>query len=128
MSVLDRASPETLRTLSAMRRALAAHVERRGDRLVVKYWSGWIAFRSFAAGRAFAEVRPGKTGIELFLLPPRTALRDPHGLAAPVPPSRGWGWFRTRVKVANGLADRAFDLLAQSYECARRMPRKGRRR
>ncbi|TLZ49894.1 MAG: hypothetical protein E6K18_07560 [Methanobacteriota archaeon] len=127
MTVLDRASPETLRSLKALRGALAAHVQRRGDRLEVRYKVGWVSFRSVAANRAFAEVRPGKRGIEMFLLPPKAVLRDPRGLAGPVPPSRGWGWFRTRVKVENGGADSATDLLRQSYEYARRMPGRTRR-
>jgi len=91
-----------------------------------------VAFRSAAAKRAFAEVRPGKKGIEMFLLPPRAELRDSRGIATPVQPSRGWGWFRTRVKVEDGLSPAvAVDLLRQSYEYARRMPRRrpqGRRR
>jgi len=129
VSVIRRASPDTMRALRTMREALSADAERRGDRLEVRYLSGWIAFRSAAAGRAFAEVRPSKKGIELFLLPPRAALRDPRGLAVPVPPSRGWGWFRTRVKVENGLSPSvAADLLRQSYEYARRMPGKRSRR
>ena len=131
MSVLARASPETLRSLRAMREALATYAERRGDRLEVRYKEGWVSLRSSAANRAFAEVRPGKRGIEMFLLPPRAALRDPRGLAGPVPPSRGWGWFRSRVKVEDGgLAAVTADLLRQSYEYARRMPpsRRGRGR
>ncbi|HKZ64412.1 MAG TPA: hypothetical protein VJ400_08215 [Thermoplasmata archaeon] len=123
MSVMRRASAETMRTLRAMRVALTAHAERRGDRLEVRYLSGWIAMRSTVAGRAFAEVRPSRKAIELFLLPPRGALRDPRGLAAAVPPSRGWGWFRTRVKVENGTGPSyGADLLRQSYEYARGMP------
>jgi predicted transport protein len=111
-----------MRVLKAMRSELALHAGRRGDRLEVKYLSGWIAFRSAAANRAFAEVRPGKRGIEMFLLPPRAELRDSHGIAMPVPPSRGWGWFRTRVKMEDGLSPTvAVDLLRQSYEYARRM-------
>ena len=127
MSVIARASPETLRRLRAMRESLTVHAQRRGDRLEVRYKVGWVSLRSVAANRSFAEVRPGKRGIELFLLPPRASLRDPRGLAGAVPPSRGWGWFRTRVKVEDGLAaDAAADLLRQSYEYARRM-RRGRR-
>lgn len=123
MSVLDRASPETLRTLRAVRESLAAHAARRGDRIEVRYKVGWVSLRSIAANRAFAEVRPGKRGIEMFLLPPRAAMRDPRGLVAPVPPSRGWGWFRSRVKIEDGAStDMAADLLRQSYEYARRMP------
>lgn len=132
MSVMRRASPETLRALRAMRSALAVHAHRRGDRLEVKYLAGWVAFRSVAANRAFAEVRPGKRGIEMFLLPPRAELRDSHGIAMPVPPSRGWGWFRTRVKIEDSLSPAvAADMLRQSYDYARRMPRRrgpGRRR
>ena len=127
MSVMRRASPETMRALRAIRSELAAHATRRGDRLEVRYLSGWVAFRSTAVRRAFAEVRPGKSGIEMFLLPPRAALKDPEGLAATVPPSRGWGWFRTRVKIEDGFSPQvAVRLLRQSYEYARRMP--GRRR
>ena len=128
MSVMRRASVETMQTMRALRVALAAHAGRRGDRFEVRYHVGWVAFRSAAAARAFAELRPGKRGIEVFLLPPRTALRDPRGLAGPVPPSRGWGWFRSRVKIENGHAtELAADLLRQSYEYARRMPRRHRR-
>ena len=123
MNVMRRASPETMRALRRMRQALSAHAERRGDRLEVRYLTGWIAMRSSIAGRAFAEVRPSRSGVEVFLLPPRVALRDPRGLATPVPPSRGWGWFRTRVKVENGTGpEYAVGLLRQSYEFARRMP------
>jgi len=128
MSVLKRASAETLRTLRAFRQALTVHAERRGDRLEVRYKVGWVSLRSVAANRSFAEVRPGKRGIEMFLLPPRSALRDPRGLAGPVPPSRGWGWFRCRVKIEDGAsADLAADLLRQSYEYARRMPSRRKR-
>lgn len=127
MNVMRRASRETMGTLRGMRSHLEVHARRRGDRLEVKYLSGWVAFRSAAVGRAFAEVRPGKSGIEMFLLPPRAALKDPKGLATPVPPSRGWGWFRTRVKIENGLSPAvAVSLLRQSYEYARRMPRRRR--
>lgn len=123
MSVMERASGQTTRALRAMRGELTEHAARRRDRLEVRYLSGWIAFRSAAAGRTFAEVRPGKKGIEMFLLPPKAALRDPEGLASPVPPSRGWGWFRTRVKIEDGLApSAAVKLLRQSYEYARRLP------
>ena len=123
MSVMRRASSETMRALKAMRSELAAHAERRGDRLEVRYLSGWVSFRSASANRAFAEVRPGKKGIEMFLLPPRAELRDSHGIATPVPPSRGWGWFRTRVKIDDGLSPSvAANLLRQSYDYARRMP------
>jgi predicted transport protein len=126
---MRRASTETMRALKAMRSELAAHADRRGDRLEVRYLSGWVAFRSTAANRAFAEVRPGKKGIELFLLPPRAELRDSHGVATAVPPSRGWGWFRTRVKIENGLSSTvAVSLLRQSYDYARRMPQKRPRR
>jgi len=124
VSVMRRASVETMQTMRALRVALAAHAGRRGDRFEVRYHVGWVAFRSAAAARAFAELRPGKRGIEMFLLPPRAALRDPRGLAGAVPPSRGWGWFRSRVKVENGHATEvAADLLRQSYEYARRLPR-----
>ena len=117
MSVIRRASPETLRMLKAIREALSAHAIRRGDRLEVRYKVGWVSLRSVAANRSFAEVRPGKRGIEIFLLPPRSALRDPRGLAQPVPPSRGWGWFRSRAKMEDGAsAGVAADLLRQSYE------------
>lgn len=127
MSVIRRASPEILRALHAIREALTAHAARRGDRLEVRYKVGWVSFRSTAANRSFAEVRPGKRGIEVFLLPPRAALRDPRGLAGAVPPSRGWGWFRTRVKVEDGISTAlATDLFRQSYEYARRMPGRGR--
>src|SRR3989304_2507688 len=84
-------SAETMRTLRAMRVALTAHAERRGDRLEVRYLSGWIAMRSTVAGRAFAEVRPSRKAIGVVLLPPRCALRDPPGLAGAGPPSRGRG-------------------------------------
>lgn len=125
MSVMRRASPETMRAVRVMRHELAAHAGRRGDRLEVRYLSGWVAFRSSAANRAFAEIRPGKKGVEIFLLVPRAELRDAHGIAAPVPPSRGWGWFRTRAKIENGLSPAvAVDLLRQSYEYAKRMPRR----
>lgn len=125
MNVMRRASPDTMRAVRAMRGELAVHAGRRGDRLEVKYLSGWIAFRSATANRTFAEVRPGKRGIEMFLLPPRSELRDAHGIATSVAPSRGWGWFRTRVKVENGLSPAvAVDLLRQSYAYARRMPQK----
>ena len=123
MTVLERASSETLRALRSIRASLSAHVGRRGDRLEVRYHKGWVAFRSHVAGRAFAEVRPGKRGIEAFLLPPKASLRDSGSLVSSVPPSRGWGWFRSRLKVENGdSTDVAADLFRQSYEYARKMP------
>lgn len=125
MSVLRRASPETLRTFHALRAAMSLHATRRGDRLGVRYGTGWISLRSAAAGRVFAEVRPGKKALEMFLLPALRASHDPMRLATPVPPSRGWGWFRTRIRVETDTSLSAIrELLVRSYEHARAMPRR----
>jgi hypothetical protein len=98
-------------------RRLDAHAATRTDRIRVtrgKYWIGWASAR---LGRTFAELRIHRTRVEVFIRPPRKALRDSASLAERAPSTQGWGWFRSRFSVGRPTqVDAAFRLLKQSYE------------
>ncbi len=77
----------------------------------------WIAFRSQTQRRAFAEIRPSRRQVEVFILPERKNLSDPAGIARSAPRTQGWNWFRTKFHVVgNGHAKAALSLIRQSYE------------
>ncbi len=100
----------------ALRRAL---LEGNGGDVRVKVMKHWVAFRSVKKAKAFAEVRLGKRHLEVYILPETSELSDPAGLATDVPPSRGWGWFRSRFRLARADAlEPAVALLLQSYASA----------
>jgi hypothetical protein len=116
-------------------RALTEEVEKllrgAGDQLLASPKTGWVSFKSAALRRVFAEIRPHRRDVEVFILPPVEDLRRPNGLASPSPPSQGWGWFRSKFRVRRvEEVVAAADLLFQSYlhrkEMSRRSGRKSR--
>ena len=108
---------EVREVLDYWRRGLEACAARRGDRIVQRRHQKWIAFRSAQQRRVFAEVRPSRRRIQVFLLPSIHELRDPLRIARAAPHSQGWSWFRTKLTVVgNGHARAALALLEQSYE------------
>lgn len=110
--------------LALWRRGLAESAARRGDRIVERHHQRWIAFRSERQRRAFAEVRPSRRRVQVFLLPALNELRDPLRVGRNAPTSQGWNWFRTKLTVVgNGRAYAALALLRQSYEIGPRRPR-----
>ena len=110
-------SREVREALDLWRRGLRECAARRGDRIVEQRHQKWIAFRSERQRRVFAEVRPSRRKLQVFLLPPLQELRDPLRLARVAPRSQGWNWFRTKLTVVgNGPARAALALIEQSYE------------
>lgn len=103
----------------ALRRGILEVQAENGQDVYVKVMKHWVAFRSRKKGKAFAEVRLGKRHLEVFILPPTGELKDPLGSTSDVPPTRGWGWFRSRFRVTRLEAvEDALNLLQQSYESA----------
>ena len=93
------------------------HGRSRNDRIRRHVGRYWVALRSDAQDRVFAEIRPHRRHVEVFILPRPKDLRDPHRLARRAPKTQGWGWFRARFHVAS--VDRvpwAYELIRQSYE------------
>ncbi len=122
-------SREVLDVLDLWRRGLAECAARRGDRIVERRHQRWIAFRSERQRRAFAEVRPSRQRLQVFLLPSVQELRNPLRLGRAAPRSQGWNWFRTKLTiVGNGRGKAALALLQQSYEMGPGKPRTQRSR
>ena len=117
MTVWKRAGREPRELIQGWRDQLQRVAAGCGDRVEMRVNRFWIAFRSENQGRAFAEIRPTRHRIEVFILPERRNLTDPTGIARPAPRSQGWNWFRTKfVVVGNGHGRAALSLIRQSYE------------
>jgi len=99
----------------------------RGDRIEMRTNRYWIALRSQKQRRAFAEIRPSRRRIQVFILPERKDLVDPSGIARSAPRTQGWNWFRTKFSVVgDGKARAALSLLRQSYVLEAGAPRRTR--
>lgn len=119
MSVWKNAGREPRDLIQAWHRELQRVAANRGDRVEMRVNRYWIAFRSDKQRRAFAEIRPNRRKVEVFILPERRHLADAAGLARPAPRTQGWNWFRTKFYViGNGHGKAALSLLRQSYESA----------
>jgi len=117
MNVWARAGREPRELIQTWHRELQRIARFKGDRIEMRVNRYWIAFRSDKQGRAFAEVRPSRRRIEVFILPERRNLSDPGGIARSAPRTQGWNWFRTKFHiVGNGHGKEALSLLRQSYE------------
>jgi len=87
-----------------------------GDRFEERVMKYWISVRSIKKGKVFVEIRLQKNDIDIFILPSFDQLKDPEGLAKPVPLNQGWGWFRTRFWLREEeQVDSAWQLIQQSY-------------
>ena len=127
MSVWRRAGREPREMIEEWHAGLQRIASLRGDRVEMRVNRYWIAFRSDRQRRAFAELRPNRRRVEVFILPERRHLADVAGLAKTAPRTQGWNWFRTKFYViGNGQGRAALSLLRQSYESA--SPPKTRRR
>lgn len=117
---LRRTSETSRAIVDAWYRRLDRLGRRRNDRIRKRVGVHWIAFRSDAQGRVFAEIRPRRDHVEVFILPPPNRLSDPLGLVRRAPSTQGWGWFRSRFDVVGkGQIVPAYRLLRQSYEDGR---------
>ncbi len=88
---------------------------RHNDEIVAHVMSRWISLRSQRACKVFAELRPSKERIQIFVLPPPREF-GPDSIARRAPKSQGWGWFKTKFIVnGNNDAKRALRLLRISY-------------
>jgi len=117
MNVWARAGREPRELIQAWHRELQRVARSENDSIEMRVNRYWIAFRSEKQGRAFAEVRPSRSSIEVFILPERRNLSDPGGIARTAPRTQGWNWFRTKFRiVGNGHGRAALSLLRQSYE------------
>jgi len=128
MSAMKRAGREPRQLINDWLAGLQKVAGERGDRVVMRVNRNWIAFRSENQQRAFAEIRPTRHRVEVFILPERRSLSDPSGIARPSPRTQGWNWFRTKFHVVgNGHGKAAFSLIRQSYETPVRARHRARR-
>ena len=98
-SVIERTSDSSRAIVVALRDRVQAAAAKRDDQLNERVSRYWIAWRSRKGNRVFAEIRPMRERVEVFLLPSPRDLRDGSGLARRAPPTQGWGWFRTRIEL-----------------------------
>jgi len=114
---LERTSETSRMIVSMLQQRMSAVAERQQDRLEVKESEHWIGWRSARRDRVFAEMRPSRRKVEVFILPSRRQLEDPRRLARNAPLTQGWGWFRTRFEIVSlAQVGPAFHLIRQSYE------------
>src|SRR5437867_12866767 len=85
--------------VAALRERVGLAAHRRQDRIVERAGRHWIAWRSRQADRVFAEIRPLRGRVQVFILPRPRDLMDSAGLARRAPRSQGWGWFRSRFEL-----------------------------
>ncbi len=115
--VLVRTSDESLEIVDAFRKRIQGLAHAHGDKVREKVGGTWIGWRSTKHGKTFAEMRPLKERVQVFILPSKRALKDPSRIAKPNPPSQGWGYFLSRFDVRDvHEVEAAFQLVRQSYE------------
>lgn len=114
--------------LSGLQERVRKRLLRMGDELETKAMISWVSFKSRDVRRVFAEVRAHRKDIEAFILPLVESPGEADGVALPAPPTQGWGWFRSKLRITREeeLAV-ATDLLLLSYTVRREMNRKGSR-
>ena len=98
-TAIDRTSDASREIVEALRHRVRVETARRRDRLDERVSRYWIAWRSTKRDRVFAEIRPLRGRVEVFILPGPRDLRDSAGLARRAPRTQGWGWFRSRFDV-----------------------------
>lgn len=111
-------TPGTSRAIvAALRERVRRVAVRQGDRIVEHVGENWISWRSRKRNRVFAEIRPLRGRVQVFILPDPRELRDGGGLALRAPRTQGWGWFRSRLEVSSmARVEPAARLIVQSYE------------
>ena len=103
--------------VGALRERVRTAAHRRQDRILERAGRQWIAWRSRQSDRVFAEIRPLRGRVQVFILPGPRELTDGSGLARRAPRSQGWGWFRSRFDVTSmAQVEPAARLIIQSYE------------
>jgi hypothetical protein len=103
--------------VAALRERVGAAARRRQDQVLERAGPHWIAWRSRRVDRVFAEIRPLRGRVQIFILPRPHDLADAFGLARRAPRSQGWGWFRSRFEVTSmAQVEPAARLIIQSYE------------
>lgn len=122
-TAIDRTSDASREIVKALRQRVQAAATKREDRLDERVSRYWIAWRSRNRDRVFAEIRPLRARVEVFILPGPRDLRDAGRLARRAPKTQGWGWFRTRFDVRSmGEVESAARLIVQSYMYGARVP------
>ena len=115
-TAIERTGPVSKAIVVALRARLRAVAAEREDRIDERMSQQWISWRSRKGNRIFAEIRPSRERVEVFLLPSPRDLRDGSGLAKRAPPTQGWGWFRTRLDLRSiRQVASAASLVRQSY-------------
>jgi hypothetical protein len=115
--------------VAALRNRVRTAAGRHGDRIVEHAGQNWTAWRSGKRNRVFAELRPLRGRIQVFILPRPSELRNGKDLARAAPRTQGWGWFRSRLEVPSMTSvEAAARLIVQSYERVIQGENGGRRR
>src|SRR6266566_1607912 len=91
-TAIDRTSDASREIVEALRQRLRVAAARHEDRVDEHVSRYWIAWRSRNRDRVFAEIRPLRKRVEVFILPGPRELRGGAGLARSAPRTQGWGW------------------------------------
>ncbi|MFQ6107717.1 MAG: hypothetical protein ACE5QF_09090 [Thermoplasmata archaeon] len=119
MDALSRGGARARELYLLLRERIEALEKSNGDSFEERVMKYWVSVRSQRKGKVFAEMRLHKEEIDIFILPSFEQLKDPDGLAQPVPLNQGWGWFRSRFWLREKAhLDTAWRLIQQSYEIA----------
>ncbi|MFQ6127285.1 MAG: hypothetical protein ACE5QW_00030 [Thermoplasmata archaeon] len=119
MDALSRGGSKARELYLMLRERIEAIEKSNGDNFEERVMKYWISVRSSRKRKVFAEMRLHKKDIDIFILPPFEQLKDPDGLAHPVPLNQGWGWFRSRFWLREeSQLDSAWKLIQQSYHLA----------
>src|SRR3989441_12080862 len=81
--------------VGALRERVRTAAQRRHDRVVEHAGRHWISWGSRQVDRLFAEIRPLRGRVQVFILPGLRELSDGSRLARPDPRRSGWGWLRS---------------------------------
>lgn len=128
-TAMERTTDASREIIEALRERVQVAAARRQDRVDERVSRYWIAWRSRNRDRVFAEIRPLRGRVEIFILPGVRDLRDSAGLARRAPRTQGWGWFRSRFDVRSmGQVESAARLICQSYLHGVRVPNGRRKR
>jgi len=115
-NALDRTSDVSREIVARLVERMTTVGNRRRDRIVRRVGRHWVAMRSTREGRVFAEIRPHRKRVEVFILPRPDELSDPRRLAHRAPSTQGWGWFNSHFDlVALADVEGGARLLRQSY-------------
>ena len=114
-NALRRTGVKSRVSLARIMEEIGGFAAMRGDEIVTRVMPRWISLSSRNGRRVFAELRPSRERVQVFVLPPPSELGGCR-MVARAPVSQGWGWFKSKFFVeGDGDVRVAIRLLRVSY-------------